>query len=307
MKSAGALIGKYRKEALLFAAGLGVYFIWPTAVPAAAALVFWVSRTEGFKKLWANPGIRYAMLFASLAAFIFFPLQSYAFPFIATTLAGTAGKAALLGQMLGALFFGQLIANSSQAKLPSLRIPLIGRINAQRLLQAGVLALGAAWIYLGLFPGSLLAAGLGVGIGAILMALSEKLTNRGWITLVGIGLSAILIPYFFWGNIPLLLAGILMIGLFYGPASTSLSGYFYKNVPSKESASMIAVQGSFFNGAISLGYGLTALAALLFSPVFPGLLLPMGILFAALGVLFAIAPRLLPGLPDSLLHRKKEK
>mgnify|MGYP001562532148 CR=1 FL=1 len=297
---------KYWKEAVLFAGAAALFPVVHTVLPAILALVYGLSRTQGFKDLWAQKSLRYAVLAVSLAAFIFYPLQSFSLPLIAQALAGAAGKTLLLGQLMGALFFGQLISGSSQAKLSELRLPFLGRFGAQRLVQAAVLALGSTWVYMGLFPGNILASIAAAVIGAALMAVSEKLTNRGWIRFFGVGLAAILLPLLSWGSVPLLFVSMLTLGFFYGPAFVALTSYFFSRVPKDKADSMIAIQGSLFNAAISLGFAVTSLLVGLFTPAFPAVLIPIGIAAVVAGILFAFVPKLLPGLADSLFNHKKK-
>lgn len=296
----GPFFKRYWKEAALFAAGIALFPLIHTTIPAAAALIYWVSRTQGFKDLWAQKNLRYAMLFSGLAAMLFFPMQSMLLPVVATTLAGAAGKSLALGQLLGALFFGQLISNAGQAKLPDVKLPLIGSVKSPRLVQAVVLALAATWVGLKLFPGSLLAVGGAVALGAGLMWLAEKMNNRGWMRTVGIGLSAIMLPLLFGFSMPVFFTSLLMLGLFYGPGTVAVSSYFFGNVPREKSESMIAVQGSFFNGAISLGYGLMTLLTALVTPAgqklpeLGPLLWVLGPVFIVAGLVYTLAPKMLP-------------
>ena len=76
-----------------------------------------MTRTDSFKSVWNQKNLRAAMLLGALAFGLIFPFQYMALPLMAGVLGGAAGKAAILGQMLGALFFGQLAANASQASL----------------------------------------------------------------------------------------------------------------------------------------------------------------------------------------------
>lgn len=305
---AGAWIKKYWKEAALFGVGLALFPFIHSTIPATLALVWWISRTAPFKELWANPKLRSAVLFIGLCGILFFPLQSFSLPLIAEAIAGKLGKAQLLGQLLGALFFGQLISSSSQAALPSVRIPFIGQVQGKRLVQAVVLALGAVWVGLRLFPGSWPAIAAAVAIGAILMAVSERMNPYRWVRTVGIGLSFLLLPLLAWGNIPLLFASLLGLGLFYGPAWVALTGYFAGQVPKSGGESQFAIQGTFLNAAISLGYGIMSLAAGFFKPAFPTLLTPLGIAFIAAGLaFFFLAPRLLQGLQGSPDSKAKAK
>ncbi|MFA6002623.1 MAG: hypothetical protein WC881_01000 [Elusimicrobiota bacterium] len=294
------------QEAALLGVGIGAYFLIGSTIPATLALLYWLSKTDGFKKLWANKPLRYGLMFMMAGAFLFFPLQAFSLPLMAKCLAGAAGKAALLGRLLGALFFGQLISNSSQAKLSAVRVPFLGRVGLQRFIQLGVLGLAAAWVWTGLFPGSVLAVLAALGVSAGLMALSERMTDKGWIQYVGAGLAFMVLPLIFWGNVPALFMAILMIGLFYGPASVALSSYFIKNTPKGEAENVIGVQGSAFNAAISLGFGVVSAVAGRYNPTLPGLMIPLSIAFVLVGLAFLIAPRFMPGLPDKALKERSK-
>ncbi|MBI3300098.1 MAG: hypothetical protein HYZ75_18175 [Elusimicrobia bacterium] len=254
-----------------------------------------------------------AMLYVALAALLMYPLQYFGIPRIAEALGGAADKHLLTGQFLGALFFGNMIANAAQTKLPEVRLPFIGSLPAARLIQAGVAALASVWVYTGLMPGSLLAAGAAALAAAGLMYLASQLTNRGWIQLFGVGFSAIWLPYLAWtGVLPFLsvpvamLLSLLAIGMFYGPGSVALNTYFSSNAAQANVGKMVGVQGSFFNAAISMGYGMLAMAAGLFSPVFPATLAVIGAAYLAGGALFSQAPKHLPGLPKTLTQPKEE-
>lgn len=307
-EKAAAFLKQWWKEALVFAGGVAMYAAWGSTLPIAAALVWWIRGTDGFKALWANKALRNGLLFAIAAAFLFFPLQSMTLPLIAKALAGEAGKAALLGQLIGALFFGQLIANTSQTQLGRVRLPFVGRFPAERLIQTAVLGLAGAWVYLSLAPGSLLAAAAAVGLGAALMAMSARMTERGWMKFLGIGLLFALVPLLAWGNIPLLFASLLMIGLFYGPANVAFSAYFFRNIPKDKIESMIGVQGALFNAAITIGFGVMSLViSRLAAPAFPAALGVIGVAFVIVGALAWFAPRFLPGLPGSVFKKKGEK
>ncbi|MFA6317295.1 MAG: hypothetical protein WC943_07745 [Elusimicrobiota bacterium] len=302
LRSADSYILKHWKEGVLLAAGLGLYFVLGSTIPATIALLFWITRTGTFGKLWQDKSLRNTLLFMLAGAFLFFPLQYFGLPLMAETLVGKAGKAELLSNLLGALFFGQLISNTSQASLGRPRLPFLGLVNSQTLIRLGVLGLAAAWVVLRLFPGNWLAVGPVLAAAGLLMALSGRMTNKGWIKYLGAGFSFIALPLLFWGNIPVLFLSVLMMGLFFGPASVALSSHFYKNVPKESSERFIGVQSSLFNAAVSLGYGFFSLMAKAHTPAFPGMLLPMSLLFVAAGVLFLFAPRFLKGLPAKSLQ-----
>ena len=300
------------KEMSLMAATIALEPVLHTTLPITAALLFWISRTDSFKALWAQKNLRSAMLLSALGAFLTYPLQYFALPNIALAIAGAHGKAALFGQMIGALMFGQLIANSSQAsKLPKIRIPFTQkRIGLQRIIQVGVLDLAKVWLFVKLFHGSVPLTVAGIATAAVLMWLSEHLTNRGWIKLFGFGLAAVWLPILVWGNVPVLFAAILTIGMFTGPVVASVSAYFQTQAREKDMGKHIGIQGSFFNGALSFGYGFAGLVASLIAgrsalhTAYPGALVVTGIVFALGGVLYWFAPRHLPGLAPTVLKPK---
>ena len=213
----------------------------------------------------------------------------------------------MLGQFLGALFFGQLISSTSQAQLSEVRLPFVGRIKTQRFIQAGVLALLGAWTFMTLAPGSLLLAAVAAVAGAGLMALTSKLTDRGWIKYVGAGLGFLALPIIFWGNIPALFAAVLMMGVFLGPTYNALGTYFYKNIPAGKAEGVIAVRGSVFNGAISLGYAIMGLLTSRLHMTMPVLLWPVFAACILAGLGFFFLPRLMTGLPDKALKDKKSE
>jgi MFS family permease len=342
---AGTFAKKYWKEALITAASIGSYAFFHSALPIAGALFYWVLNTDTVKalragdyrevsarekeieaalkakegqdtpetaalkkeaKVWKGRQFK-TVLYSAGQAVMTYPFQNFALPLIAVLLVGTAGKGLLLGKLLGAMYFGNLIANSSQANLPEVKLPLVGRIPGQRLVQALVLGLAAGWVYTGLIPGSILAAAAAVGIAAALMWLSGRITNRGWIKALGFGLAGIALPAAVWafpGLIPFLdiqtalFLAMLNYGLFVGPSSVSLGIYQQGNTNKAHLGKVFGTGSSFFNTFNSLGYGLLALAASAFTPAFPMMFLPMLGLYAVGGYLFFRAPKNLPGLPE---------
>ncbi|MBI5246793.1 MAG: hypothetical protein HY923_06395 [Elusimicrobia bacterium] len=313
--AAKAFIQKYWKEAALFGAAVGAYFVWSSALPMSAALMYWITRSEGFKAIWSQKPLRWSMLLSALAAGLVYPMQYLALPLMALTLGGVAGKGLILGQLLGAYFFGQLVANAGQlsaptnaTKMPDLRVPFTKlTVPFERVVQAGVLTLAAVWAGVSLFPGSLLAAAAAVGVGLALLYGSSKLSARGWVKFLGVGLAAVLLPFAFWGSMPALFASVLLVGMFAGPSAVVLSSYFQTNAKNSNLGAAIGVNGSTFNAAISFGYGLMSLIVSLFTPAFPGALAPIGLIFLAAGVLFFLAPKLLPGLPESSVNKTAKK
>ena len=161
------------------------------------------------------------------------------------------------------------------------------------------------WTFLTLAPGSILLAAAAAAAGAVLMAWTGKLTDRGWIKYVGAGLAFLGLPLMLWGNIPALFAAVLMMGVFLGPTYNALGTYFYKNIPAGKSEGTIAVRGSIFNGAISMGYAVMSLLTSVLHMGVPALLGPVYIACLLAGLGFLFLPKLLHGLPDKVLKDKK--
>jgi hypothetical protein len=307
--AAKSFLKRYWKEIALFGASVGVYLVAHTTLPMSGALFYWVSRTDAFKAVWSQKNMRASMLLGALAFGLIFPFQYMALPLMAGALGGAAAKAAILSQMLGALFFGQLVANASQASLPSVKIPFTHyKVPAQRLVQGLVLVMAAAWSVLRLFPGNWLAAAASVALGSTLMFGASKFTDKGWIKFLGIGLAAAsILPLVFWGSLPVMFAGMLGLGLFTGPVQVALNTYFGKNAAAASVGNAFGASSSLNNAATSLGYGLlTALVGLFAPTVFPHALMPIAIAFAIIAaIFFFVAPRVLPGLsPTSFANRK---
>ncbi len=317
-KKAVAFAKKFWKEIALFAGTMGVY-AWglPFALPLigtgigsplwmAAALMFWISRTETFKKVMATPKIRNALLLSALAAGLIYPFQNLAMPLIAASL---GAKALIYGQLLGAFFFGQLLSNASMARLPEVKIPFTSKmIKAERLLQGGVLALAAIWAGVRLFPGSFLAAAAAVAIGAAVIAVTSRLTNRGWIKFYGIGLMAAIGVALSWGFFPGIFASVMLLGLFVGPFVSAITSYISGNSDPKMVSQTFGVSSSLFNALTSFGYGLMAASTKAYGdPAFPSALTPIIAVYVAAAILFFFAPRWLPGLPETSLRPKEPK
>lgn len=317
-KKAAAFAKKFWKEIALFAGTMGVY-AWglPIALPLigtgigsplwmAAALLFWISRTDTFKKVMATPNIRNALLLSALAAGLIYPFQNLAMPLIAASL---GAKALIFGQLLGAFFFGQLLSNASMARLPEVKIPFTTKtIKAERLLQGGVLALAAIWAGVRLFPGSFVAAAAAVAIGAAIIAVTSRLTNRGWIKFYGIGLMAAVGVALSWGFFPGIFASVMLLGLFVGPFVSAITSYISGNSDPKMVSQTFGVSSSLFNAMTSFGYGLMAASTQAYGdPAFPSALTPIIAVYAAAAILFFFAPRWLPGLPETSLRPAEPK
>ena len=305
-RAIAAFFKTYWKETLLLGIGLATFPLLHSALPITAALVYWITRTEGFKALKGDKSLVGAIGLVSLGAFLFYALQSFALPTIATVLVGKAASSLMLGKLLGAVFLGQMISSSSMAKLPTIRLPVIGRFGLQRLVQGAVLAMVGAWVFTGLFPGSLLAAAAFIGAAAAMMAGAHFLTDKGWIKLIGTGLAFLALPALFWGNVPILLGSLAVFGYFFGPASVALSSYIQRRAAPEKIGQVMGIQGSLFNAAISLGIGTVSLIASHLTPMFPGTMWAIAGLAAAAAVVYFLASQKLPGLPARSVHTKEE-
>lgn len=304
------------------AAGVGGYLAFSTTLPLVAAILYWVSRTQSFKDVWngasaADPAKakvgRRAMLYLALAALFMFPLQYFVLPATAAAIAGAAGKGLLLGQLMGALFLGNLVSVAARAKLPDITLPGGRRMKATTLVRGAVVALAAGWSLASLAPWSLPVAALVAAAAAGLIGLAGRLSDTGWLKLMGPGFAAMALPYAVWslGLLPgvgvsaALMVSLLVAGMVYGPAFVTLNTYFQRWASPDRMGPAIGAQGSFFNAAVSIGYGLVALAAA--AAPLPALLGVLTLAYAAGGVLFWLAPRLLPGLPAGFLQAPAPK
>ncbi len=318
LKKASAFVKKFWKEIALFSGTIAVYawglpFVLPvigTGIGSplwmAAALLYWISRTDTFKKVMSTPKIRNALLLSALAAGLIYPFQNLAMPLIAASL---GAKALIFGQLLGAFFFGQLLSNASMARLPEVKVPFTSKtIAAERLLQAGVLALAAIWAGVRLFPGSLLAAAAAVAVGMGVIAVTSRLTHRGWIKFYGIGLMAAVGVALSWGFYPGIFASVMLLGLFVGPFVSAITSYISGNSDPKMVSQTFGVSSSLFNALTSFGYGLMAASTKAYGdPAFPSALTPIIAVYVAAAILFFFAPRWLPGLPEKSLRSPEPK
>lgn len=308
---AGAFLKKFWLEESLFAASIALY-VWgvPFALPLvgaiaagqplfmSAALLFWVTRSAPFKKMWATGAVRNAILLSALSAGLFYPFQNLALPLVATAL---GSKALFYGQLLGAFFFGQLIANAAKAG----GLPVLAGKPLEYWIRHAVVAMGAAWAAFRLFAGDpvtmAVAGAAAAAIGYGLISLTKRLTDRGWIRFLGVGLAGAAGVAAFWGVYPAIFASVMLMGLFLGPFVSAINGYITKNSKDEERAMNFGVSSSLFNAATSIGYALMTLDVKVTGGAFPAALWPVVAVFAAAGVLFFLAPRWLPGLPEKSL------
>lgn len=313
-----------------------------SALPITLALLYWISRIDAFKRLRsgadAEPSAARdaaaaagdqdevarqdgrqwkAVKLMSLGTMMYYPLYLIAAPHVAELLAGPELKGALIGQFLGALFFGSWLSTAARTKLPELRVPFTAKtIGAHRLVQAGVAALAGLWVAGKILPGAwaagLLASLLAVG----LMALAERVTDRFWVKFVGLGFATVLLPFAVWlwpTLLPFLsvqnamFISLIAAGVFNGPSFLSLVIYLQKNTRKEASSQITGVQGSLFNASVSIGYALLTIASGFFNPAYPLVLGVMGAMNVLIGLLFWRAPKDLPGLPDTLLVPKAKK
>ncbi|PIP84335.1 MAG: hypothetical protein COR54_04650 [Elusimicrobia bacterium CG22_combo_CG10-13_8_21_14_all_63_91] len=254
---------------------------------------------------------RIAMLYIALGAMTLGPLQSFAIPRFTEAVTGlpmsSPESTLLFGQYLGALFFGSLIANAAQVRLPELKVPFFGRIAGQRFLQGLVALLAPVWVYTSLAPGSVLASLGAFAAAALLMTLAAKLTNRAWIRILGLGMAGLWLPFFAWGSSWLspataMFLTVILAGAVYGPSFVALKTIFEGGLQKNVLGKMIGVQGSLLNAARSVAIGGTAAIYGALNPAFPIFLAVLGGFYAAIGVAFWLAPRFFPGLPKTMLR-----
>jgi hypothetical protein len=306
---AGAFLKKFWKEELLFAAATAVYVLGvPFALPLigtvaagqplfmSGALLFWVARSAPFKKMWSNAPVRNAILFSALSAGLFYPFQNLALPLVATAL---GSRALIYGQLLGAYFFGQLVANAAKAN----GLPLVKGKPLEFWIRHVVVGMGMAWAAFRLFAGdpvTMVLAGLAAAaLGYSLISVTRRLTDRGWIRFLGVGLSGAAGVALFWGFYPGIFASVMLMGIFLGPFVSAISGYIARNSKDDAERGMnFGVSGSLFSAATSIGYALMTLNNKVSGGAYPGALWPVIAVFAAAAVLFFLAPRWLPGLPE---------
>lgn len=306
LKRLGVYLYRHGWEATLLAAAIVSFFFFHSALPIAGAMTLWIARSRAGQQILAHKPMRNSLILLACGAAMLMPLQYFILQAMAAALPG--GSSLLLGKFWGALFLGQMISGSSLARLPRLTIPFLGRFGLQRLVQLGVLGLAALWAYTGLVPGSFLAAAAAAAIGAVLMALAGRLTDRGWVKWAGAGLAFVAVPFLFWGNVPLIFASMLMVGFFYSPALITLQSYFQRNVQDQHMGGVMGAQSSFVTSTISMGFALMSLLASFYAPVlFPGMLLPVLGVFLAVGAGYYLAARggALPGLSPTSLKPKE--
>ncbi len=255
----------------------------------------------------------------ALGTAMYYPLYLIAAPHVAEILAGPQHKGAMIGQFLGALFFGSWISTAARTKFPDIKIPFTGgkkTIGAHRLVQALVAALAGAWVFTKIVPGSALAAAAAVAIVAGLMALSARITDKGWIKFAGLGFATVWLPFVVWMwplAIPFLTVqtamfiSLIAAGLFNGPSFVSLIIYLQRNTARSESSEVTGIQGSLFNASISAAYALITIISGFLNPAYPMVLAAIGLINVLIGMKFWNADKSLPGLPKTFFTPKAPK
>ena len=246
-----------------------------------AALVGLLATSEGFGKLWRNPVLRTGSLLSMAYAFVVYPVQSILIPFATRELNG-GGQ--LQGQLQGSLFFGQLLAGSTMLKLP-------GRWNM--IVRGTLLAALGAWLGLYLFPASLTMAAAGMAVTGGLYAVSSFLTDRGWMKSAFVGLSALALPLAFWGNVPALLLGVLILGLVNAPNKITIDTVVQREakLDAADTGRLLGLRAALSSIAAAFGYASFGVITHAFHPMFPSALWPMLGMFAVIGGLLWMAPR----------------
>ncbi|PCI37236.1 MAG: hypothetical protein COB53_07125 [Elusimicrobia bacterium] len=259
---------------------------------------------------------RIAMIYIALGALTLGPLQSFAIPRFTEAVTGlpmaSPESSLLFGQYLGAMFFGSLIANAAQVRLPEVRVPILGRIAGQRFVQGIVAMLAPIWAYTSLVPGSILAAVSALIAAGVLMRMAATLTNRAWMKILGLGMAGIWLPYLAWGSAFLtpgtaMFLSVLLAGMVYGPAFVSLKTIFEGSLQKSLLGKMIGVQGSLLSTARAIAIGGTAAIYGALNPAFPSFLAALGIFYALIGIAFWISPRFFPSLPKTFLRHDNRR
>jgi|GEM_PF-1758200 len=264
----------------------------------------------------------------ALSTVMYYPLYLIAAPNVAGILAGPH-KIELASQFLGALFLGGMISVSARTKLPDVPVPFVGgrefkigslraavpkAIGAHRLIQAAVVGTAGLWMITKVFPGAWLIAAAAAAVTAGLIALTARVTDRGWLKFAGVGFAAVWLPFVVWtwpALLPFLTVktamylAMLAAGVVNGPSLNALFTYLYRNTKPSENSRVGGVSGSFFNAAISTGYALLAIASGFLNPAYPAVLAALGVINLLIGGVFWRAPRALPGLAPTILEPKK--
>jgi hydroxymethylpyrimidine pyrophosphatase-like HAD family hydrolase/predicted nucleotidyltransferase len=281
-----------RRNAAKWAGALavgGALFAWLhpifpqfAALPlVGAALAGLLMTSDALRRLWKNSTLRTGSLLAMAYAFVVYPVGFILIPFAARDL---NGGAALQGQLQGSLFFGQLLAGSTMLKLP-------GRWNS--IIRYTVLGAMGAWLGAYLFPSSLALAAVGMAVAAVLYGISARLTDRGWLRYSFIGLSALALPLAFWGNIPALLLGILIVGLVNAPNKITIDTVVQREakLDSAHTGPLLGVSSALASIAAAFGYASFGAITSAFHPAFPTALWPMLGMFGGIGALLFMASR----------------
>lgn len=294
------MIQRHVPWALNIAAAVASYTVLDTALPAVMVLLMWTTRFPGFKLVWdapktesGRPGrnrLKLAMLLAAFGSFLFFPIQSFVIPVVAKAVSATPG--ALQGELLGALFLGQLLALSNRFELPK---------PWKLLIQAGLLGAIGAWSWFNIFPGNALALGGVVAVAALIWGLQSAMTPKAWTGLMGAGMLFAWVPYFMWGNPAALVVAVAMMGMFFSPLFSNMQGLFIAEAQRRDPdrvGEMLGVQTAFFGGAMALAYAAWSTFSKLVDPLFPVGFLALGLLFTAGAAVYWLATRLFPEFRD---------
>ncbi|MCH8805102.1 MAG: hypothetical protein IH986_03330, partial [Planctomycetes bacterium] len=159
----------------LAAMGAGVAWFAYTnnTLPLTGVMALWTATTPGFKKIWRNKVLRAGIAFILLNAVLIYPLRNVQIPLIAMALLPLGADSGLLiGQLVGGLFLGMMMASTTVLNLPAKwRIPV----------QIGFGGAFAAILYYLVLPGSLIGLLGGMAIYAALVLTSKRIPARWWL------------------------------------------------------------------------------------------------------------------------------
>jgi hypothetical protein len=108
-----------------------------------------------------------------------------------------------------------------------------------------------------------------------------------------VGLSALALPLAFWGNIPALLLGVLIVGLVNAPNKITIDTVVQREakLDAANTGRLLGVRMALSSIAAAFGYASFGAITSAFHPMFPSALWPMLAMFGVIGGLLWLAPK----------------